>query len=511
MYRDYGGTGDSSSLNDRLSRLQRLRETSSSGTTHTEYAYNGTNRLVKSDYTVPDVRREMYGSTAGDYDAWDRFGRTKRQQWEDYTGTPTTRDQFDYTYDYAGNRLTRTNTLHASLNQTYTYDGLHRLRSNNESGSTNDRYWKLDQLGNWESLYHNTSGTGTAAETRAHNAANELTGFTTPTSTVDPSYDAAGNMTTMPEPGDLISPLSLKYDAWNRLVEIDSYSGNADMTAEYDGLNRRIVRISGGETRHFYYNQQWQVLEERVGTSTTANKQFVYHPHYVDAIAVRRDASGNDHYFLQDANFNVTAVVDNTGTVIERYAYTPYGEVSVLDADFSADADGKSDISNEHLYTGRRRDPETGLQLNRNRFYAAGLGRWVNRDPIGYWGNSPNLYEYVLGAPLMLVDPWGLEAEKCDDCNKKRKDCLDAADDRYDDCMYTGTIFCVGVCRLRCGSSSWFNPCFKKCHSLCLDANKFGCLADLGLGRRCCNSKYKKCKDTGEWDEDWWDWFLSCP
>ncbi len=120
-----------------------------------------------------------------------------------------------------------------------------------------------------------------------------------------------------------------------------------------------------------------------------------------------RDASGNDHYYLQDANFNVTAVTDNTGAVKERYAYTPYGEVTILDADFSADSDNKSDISNEHLYTGRRLDPETGLQLNRNRFYAAGLGRWVNRDPIGYEGGGYNLYEYVNGMPLGGLDPDG--------------------------------------------------------------------------------------------------------
>ena len=37
------------------------------------------------------------------------------------------------------------------------------------------------------------------------------------------------------------------------------------------------------------------------------------------------------HYYLQDANFNVTAVVavvDSTTTVLERYHYTPYGEVT---------------------------------------------------------------------------------------------------------------------------------------------------------------------------------------
>ncbi len=114
-----------------------------------------------------------------------------------------------------------------------------------------------------------------------------------------------------------------------------------------------------------------------------------------------------------------SAVSDDTGTLVERNAYTPYGEVSVLDADFSADADNKSDISNEHLYTGRRLDPETGLQLNRNRFYASGLGRWVNRDPIGYSGGTNNLYEYVGGMPVTRFDPDGLktprttEAECC--------------------------------------------------------------------------------------------------
>ncbi len=47
-------------------------------------------------------------------------------------------------------------------------------------------------------------------------------------------------------------------------------------------------------------------------------KQYVYHPHYVDSIAVRyydenTDGAGIEkHYYLQDANFNVTAVTDDT-------------------------------------------------------------------------------------------------------------------------------------------------------------------------------------------------------
>jgi len=64
-------------------------------------------------------------------------------------------------------------------------------------------------------------------------------------------------------------------------------------------------------------------------------------------------------------------------------------------------------ICNELLYTGRRLDPETGLQLNRNRFYHQQLGRWVNRDPWKYF-DSMNLYQYVGGMPVDNADPAGL-------------------------------------------------------------------------------------------------------
>jgi hypothetical protein len=38
------------------------------------------------------------------------------------------------------------------------------------------------------------------------------------------------------------------------------------------------------------------------------------------------------------------------------------------------------------------------------------LGRWVSRDPVGYDGDSLNLYECVAGRPVTLVDPSGLQA-----------------------------------------------------------------------------------------------------
>ncbi len=45
------------------------------------------------------------------------------------------------------------------------------------------------------------------------------------------------------------------------------------------------------------------------------------------------DGSDETLYYTTDANHNVTALVDDSGTVIERYVYDAYGEVTVLEAD----------------------------------------------------------------------------------------------------------------------------------------------------------------------------------
>ena len=45
---------------------------------------------------------------------------------------------------------------------------------------------------------------------------------------------------------------------------------------------------------------------------------------------------------------------------------------------------------------------------NRNRYYHNGIGRWVNRDPIGYAGGDLNLYGYVGNMPARGLDPSGL-------------------------------------------------------------------------------------------------------
>ena len=48
-----------------------------------------------------------------------------------------------------------------------------------------------------------------------------------------------------------------------------------------------------------------------------------------------------------------------------------------------------------------------GLYYMRARYYDAQIGRFISEDPIGFAGGI-NLYAYVGGNPVMLVDPSGL-------------------------------------------------------------------------------------------------------
>jgi len=153
-------------------------------------------------------------------------------------------------------------------------------------------------------------------------------------------------MTTVPRPDDLDASYTCAYDAWNRLVEVKD-GARVHARYEYDALNRRVKAhvdsdLTGGPDTwvHFYYTNDWRLLETRETTSTGGGggcendqpenlqpyRQYVWSVRYTDAL-VRRDANtGADDlcddetlYALGDANFNTTALVNASGTVQEHY------------------------------------------------------------------------------------------------------------------------------------------------------------------------------------------------
>ncbi len=75
------------------------------------------------------------------------------------------------------------------------------------------------------------------------------------------------------------------------------------VTYEYDGVGRRIVKTVGSDVEHYYYNSDWQLLEVRSGSETRppVKELYIWHPQYVDALAVGFCDSNEDGDFA-DAN-----------------------------------------------------------------------------------------------------------------------------------------------------------------------------------------------------------------
>jgi uncharacterized protein RhaS with RHS repeats len=73
--------------------------------------------------------------------------------------------------------------------------------------------WTLDGVGNMSAVTTNGE-----EQDRTQNTSNEITGMTTGGTTTNPTYAAAGNLTSD-------GTLDYKYDAWNRLVKVDDASG----------------------------------------------------------------------------------------------------------------------------------------------------------------------------------------------------------------------------------------------------------------------------------------------
>jgi RHS repeat-associated protein len=328
-------------------------------------------------------------------------------------------DRYQYGYDRNSNRLYKANVVGTAavgyLDEGYSYDNLNRLtqmqRGNLSSGvitgtPKREMDYTLDPNGNWSAYLTKTNGTTDLNQTRTANTVNEITAIGgTPAWATPPAYDAAGNMTSFPQPTSPTSTFIATYDAWNRMTSINT-SGGAVATYQYDGRGRRIVKHTAAtsETRHFYYTNTWQDIEERTGTSTSMDKQYVWGVRYIDELVCRDDATPQRLYAMQDANFTLTSICNTSGGVVERYQFDPYGTRAIINGSWGTISTSAYDWVIGHQ--GLMQDVESGLVYNRARSLLALLGLFVSRDAF-FYGDGLNLYEVERSAPLILVDPSG--------------------------------------------------------------------------------------------------------
>jgi RHS repeat-associated protein len=106
---------------------------------------------------------------------------------------------------------------------------------------------------------------------------------------------------------------------------------------------------------------------------------------------------GDIYWYHSDALGSITELTDDSQAVVCSYDYSAFGTI----------ISESGTLKNPFTYTAREYDSESGLHYYRARYYDAGVGRFLSRDPIRY-NAGVNLYVYVGNNTIIFVDPMGL-------------------------------------------------------------------------------------------------------
>jgi RHS repeat-associated protein len=344
-----------------------------------------------------------------------------------------------YTYD-AVNRLTNLADS-ASLNFIYNYDAANRLTSRSAPNGVTSSY-AYDGLDRLTSLMHTAGATTLSGNLYTYNNANNISSWTTASDQKAYTYDAVDrltNVTNYEMPAENYSydgvgnrtashlSASYSYQPFNKLTSTASatysYDNNGNLISKtdasgtttvtfneenqltqvalpnsltvnykYDGLGRRIQRTtSAGANERYIYDKDDVLIDLNAdwSVSTTYLNDLRVDGH------VRQTSSATGvTYFLADHLSSTVSLTDSSGSLLEQNAYDSFGN-------------GTGSGRTRYGYTGRERDPDTGMLHYRARFYDPQNGRFVSEDPIGF-NAGVNFYAYVSNNPVAWTDALGL-------------------------------------------------------------------------------------------------------
>lgn len=305
---------------------------------------------------------------------------------------------YGYTHYQAGNRKTKSGTV----SESYNYDEIYRLTDAITAKGT-ERY-TYDDVGNRQ------SGPGPKDTDYQYNDGNQIiTGRT-----LSYIYDNLGNQKIRTINNATDKSWTLDWDNENRLKQVFKSSGAAESrttTFKYDPQGRRIekkhVTLKDGVTKtttttYVYDNED--IILEMVNDGTTTTKTFYTHgPSIDEPLAMERQINGGPssfYYYHADGLGSITAITSSGRNVEQRYSYDLFGMPKPT-----------TSFRNPYQFTSREWDPETGFYFYRARYYDSLVGKFIQKDPIGFEGGDVNLYGYVQNNPINYVDPSGFERD----------------------------------------------------------------------------------------------------
>lgn len=347
---------------DATGRLWRIKD--GAGTVLMSYEYDSIGRLA---------REQRGNGTATEY-AYDARGNVATVTHFAPGGTPV--EVYAYTYDEVGNVLSAGSPSGTS---TYAYDDLDRMTRADLPGGRSIQV-EYDAASNRVTM---TDGGATTAY--SHDSQNR----TTQAGAEAFTYDADGDLLTRTGPGGMAS---YTWDAEGQLLGA-AHPSLGTATYTYDVMGRRQCETLAGDATRLVYDGTLPIAEYDGAGALVARYVYGF------GLSARVAADGTVSYFGFDAVGNTRLVTGPTGSVANRYDYTPWGVPTVVD----------ETLPNPFRFLGRSgaRTSPMGHLLTRARAYDPVLGRFLSADPLVFKGGL-NLYQYAGDNPLRWSDPSGL-------------------------------------------------------------------------------------------------------
>ena len=402
---------------------------------------NGVN-VSSHSYTYDSVNRRtraaLEDGSRWDYGYNDRNELTgARRYWYDLAAVAG--QQFGYDYDSIGNRKTAQSggdTNGANLRPTgYAVNSLNQYTTLTNLGYADvlgaalatNTVWVNTNVAERKGEYFrrelqvgNVSGPVWTNVTVASGGVTNTGGVIVPDDRQALTYDLDGNLT-------FDGTWTYEWDAENRLRAMTMTNAIAGLTASnrlklefvYDFMNRRVQKVvstnsTGSDfvpqsTNRFVYDG-WNLIAV-IDPECSLLQSFAWGQDLSGTMQVAGGIGGlllvtahgaaNTNCFAgYDGNGNVMLLV-NAGdkSTAARYEYSAFGE--------TLRATGPLAKANPFCFSTKFADDEGGLVYYGRRYYSPGLGRFVNRDPIGEEGGM-NLQAMALNNLVDGNDPLGM-------------------------------------------------------------------------------------------------------
>jgi RHS repeat-associated protein len=304
-----------------------------------------------------------------------------------------------YVFNDQGNLFSRTDNR-INQREQFAYDGLNRLTNWDVRQASTNSLLKPNSL-----TYDATTGNISSKDDLGLDASGQPFQMKYAEQKADGSYCGPHALTTIKgQPSaDLVptADLNVTYTDFKKIATLTEGSKSYTISYGVDQQRRKSVQtVNGVTTTHYYLGD----YEEEVNSLGNVRKI-----HYLSgAIFIQNNGKDSLLYMYADNQGSLIALTDESGNVVQRYAYDPWG--ARRNPDDWKEKDNRASWLINRGYTGHEHLDAFGIINMNGRVYDPVTAMFYSPDPLiqapENWVNY-NRYGYCMNNPLIYSDPSG--------------------------------------------------------------------------------------------------------